>query len=85
MSLRALGQQFKDFMRPPFKDWQHPRAEGRLFDPGPPPRRPTFGPDYLEAGRRRAAGEANPDAPWDVPFLQHHFLQRPEPVQGKLF
>lgn len=84
MSLRALGQQFRAFIKPPFSDWQDPRAAGRLFSPVPAaPYRP--GPDVTEAGRRRAAGEANPEAPWKTPFLQHHFLKQPEPVQRRLF
>lgn len=86
MSLRALGRQFAAQLANRNKSWipgTEGRPQGRLFDPGPAaPYRPD--PDVKEAARRRVAGENNPDAPWRTPMLQHHFLERPEPVQGEL-
>jgi hypothetical protein len=93
MSIRALGRQFITSLKnPPFSNWEHPRAAGKLFDPGATPKyRPDA--DVKESGRRRNAGEANPDAPWDKGrILQHHFPgydprtrhPRTVPVQGSL-
>jgi hypothetical protein len=86
VSLRALGRQFAAQLANRNKPWiagTEARPQGRLFDPGRIPNwRP--GPDLIESGRRRDAGEANPEAPWRTPFLQHHFLKHPEPVQGEL-
>lgn len=87
MSLRALGRQFIAQTRNMNKPWipgtpQHP--QGMLFLPAKaPPYRPERA--WLEAGRRRDANEPNPEAPWRTPFLQHHFLDRPAPLQRKLF
>jgi len=88
MSLRALGRQFVAHARDAAAGrhyWpgteSHP--QGRLFLGGGG-RQSLFDPDVKEAGRRRVAGEANPDAPWRTPIFQHHFQTRPQPVWQKL-
>lgn len=97
MSIRALGRQFQ-------AQWVNrnrwypnaPGAQGKLFFPNDV-QRTQYRPDRatVEAGRRAAAGENNPKAPWRTPILQHHFQPThdprtgrklaPPPVQGKLF
>ena len=85
MSLRALGRQFvaqhKNRTNPAWGGTErHP--QGLLFHMPVPKYRPDA--DVVESGRRRNAGENNPSAPWKTPMLQHHFLTKPEPVQGQL-
>jgi hypothetical protein len=84
VSIRALGRQFKAQLANRNKAYWpgtegHP--QGALFIGGGG-RQPIFDAQFIEAGRRRAAGEANPEHSWDTPFLQHHFQKHP--VQGEL-
>lgn len=97
MSIRALGRQFVSHVRNYNKQYwpgspEHP--QGQLFLGGGG-QLPLLNEASKEAGRRRTAGESNPDAPWKTPFLQHHFQPThdrrtgrplpPAPVEQKLF
>lgn len=88
MSIRALGRQWK-------AQWEnrnrwYPNApgtterptQGKLFFPEH--ERFKWSADFVEAGRRKEAGQANPKAPWEKPFLQHHFTERQDPKTGRI-
>lgn len=82
MSLRALGSQFKAvkakvaLRNAPYLGGTQERPQGVLFGAHTLEHKLPLERATVEAGRRRMAGENNPDAPWRTPFLQHHFQER---------